>query len=229
MSSRSTVASGTSGLTLPLISIGGYYVDGKTLADYGREMEMYRDAGMAGCKFKVGGLSPEEDAKRVAAARKGAGPDFTIAVDANRGWTAADAARFAKLIEPHDIAWFEEPCHWYDDAAMMAQVRQASRIPVTAGQSEITSQGGLQAWGEAKATGGARVRGPLHLSTGQEAVAAGGSSLRDHRQADGSLGYFQHTFRVYDREGEPCPNCGSPIERLVQSGRSTFFCSECQR
>lgn len=63
-----------------------------------------------------------------------------------------------------------------------------------------------------------------------EAVAAGGSSLRDHRQADGSLGYFQHGFRVYDREGEPCPNgCGHLIRRLVQSGRSTFYCGACQR
>lgn len=126
---------------LPLISIGGYYVDGKTLADYGREMEMYRDAGMAGCKFKVGGLSPEEDAKRVEAARKAAGDDFILVVDANRGWNVPDAIRFARLIEPLNIGWFEEPCHWYDDAAMMAEVRKATRIPVTAGQCEYTSQG----------------------------------------------------------------------------------------
>lgn len=64
-----------------------------------------------------------------------------------------------------------------------------------------------------------------------EAIEAGGSSLRDHRQADGSLGYFQHNFAVYDREGEPCtkPGCGGTIRRIVQSGRSTFFCGECQR
>src|SRR5437867_5446704 len=70
---------------LPLISIGGYYMDGKTLADIGREMEAYRAAGMAGCKFKVGGLAPEEDARRVEAARRAAGADFVLAVDANRG------------------------------------------------------------------------------------------------------------------------------------------------
>ncbi|MEA2842151.1 MAG: formamidopyrimidine-DNA glycosylase [Methylobacteriaceae bacterium] len=64
-----------------------------------------------------------------------------------------------------------------------------------------------------------------------EAIAAGGSSLRDHRQTDGTLGYFQHRFRVYDREGEPCPapGCSGTIRRIVQSGRSTFFCSVCQR
>src|SRR5438067_10036803 len=96
---------------------------------------------MAGCKFKVGGLTPEEDAGRVEAARKAAGAGFILAVDANRGWSADDAIRFARLVEPLDIRWFEEPCHWYDDAALMARVRQSTRIPVTAGQSEITAHG----------------------------------------------------------------------------------------
>ena len=67
-------------------------------------MESYRAAGMAGCKFKVGGLAPEDDAERVAAARQAAGPDFVLAVDANRGWPVEDAVRFARLIEPLDIA-----------------------------------------------------------------------------------------------------------------------------
>jgi len=63
-----------------------------------------------------------------------------------------------------------------------------------------------------------------------DAIAAGGSSLRDYVHADGSLGYFQHSFSVYDREGEPCrrPGCGGTVGRIVQSGRSTFFCSACQ-
>ncbi|SMH34542.1 bifunctional DNA-formamidopyrimidine glycosylase/DNA-(apurinic or apyrimidinic site) lyase [Mesorhizobium australicum] len=64
-----------------------------------------------------------------------------------------------------------------------------------------------------------------------DAIAAGGSSLRDYVHADGSLGYFQHSFSVYDREGEPClrAGCGGTVERIVQSGRSTFFCAACQR
>ena len=63
-----------------------------------------------------------------------------------------------------------------------------------------------------------------------EAIAAGGSSLRDHIQTDGSLGYFQHRFRVYDREGQPCvtPGCEGTVSRIVQSGRSTFHCPVCQ-
>ncbi len=64
-----------------------------------------------------------------------------------------------------------------------------------------------------------------------EAIRAGGSSLRDHRQASGEMGYFQHDFRVYGREGEACPSpgCNGRIARIVQSGRSTFHCPRCQR
>ena len=65
----------------------------------------------------------------------------------------------------------------------------------------------------------------------REAIAAGGSTLRDYAQADGALGYFQHRFRVYDRAGRPCPNegCDGIIARRVQAGRSTFYCPRCQR
>ncbi len=64
-----------------------------------------------------------------------------------------------------------------------------------------------------------------------DAILAGGSSLRDFRQADGELGYFQHNFDVYDREGEPCrgTGCTGHITRVVQSGRSSFYCPLCQR
>jgi len=64
-----------------------------------------------------------------------------------------------------------------------------------------------------------------------DAIAAGGSSLRDYRQADGSLGYFQHTFNVYDREGHACakPGCTGTVRRIVQAGRSTFYCATCQK
>ena len=64
-----------------------------------------------------------------------------------------------------------------------------------------------------------------------EAIQAGGSTLRDYAQADGSLGYFQHRFRVYDREGEPCMNarCKGLVARKLQAGRSTFYCPVCQR
>ncbi|MGF9565406.1 bifunctional DNA-formamidopyrimidine glycosylase/DNA-(apurinic or apyrimidinic site) lyase [Neorhizobium sp. JUb45] len=64
-----------------------------------------------------------------------------------------------------------------------------------------------------------------------EAIAAGGSSLRDHIQTDGTLGYFQHSFSVYDREGAACrtPECAGTIHRITQAGRSSFYCPQCQR
>jgi formamidopyrimidine-DNA glycosylase len=62
-----------------------------------------------------------------------------------------------------------------------------------------------------------------------EAIAAGGSSLRDHAAPDGTLGYFQKGFQVYGQEGNACPTCAQPVERIVQSGRSSFFCASCQR
>jgi formamidopyrimidine-DNA glycosylase len=64
-----------------------------------------------------------------------------------------------------------------------------------------------------------------------DAIKAGGSSLRDHRRTDGALGDFQHNFRVYDRAGKPCPTpgCAGTIRRTVQGGRSTFFCPVCQK
>ncbi len=70
---------------------------------------------------------------------------------------------------------------------------------------------------------------PLIRQVLTEAIEAGGSSLKDYRQTDGELGYFQHRFQVYDRAGQPCVICGAPIERLVQSGRSSFYCPNCQR
>ena len=72
---------------------------------------------------------------------------------------------------------------------------------------------------------------PIIRDVLNEAIAAGGSTLRDYAAADGALGYFQHAFRVYGREGEPCAtaNCEGRVRRIVQAGRSTFYCGRCQR
>lgn len=65
----------------------------------------------------------------------------------------------------------------------------------------------------------------------EDAIKAGGSTLRDYKRADGRLGRFQHRFKVYGREGKPCPRkgCGGTVRRIVQGGRSTFYCPTCQR
>lgn len=75
-----------------------------------------------------------------------------------------------------------------------------------------------------------RLVGAIHTVL-NDAIKAGGSSLRDHRQTSGELGYFQHSFKVYDREGEVCktPRCGGTIKRFTQNGRSTFWCPKCQK
>lgn len=75
-----------------------------------------------------------------------------------------------------------------------------------------------------------RLLGAIHTVL-NDAIKAGGSSLRDHRQTSGELGYFQHSFKVYDREGEICktPGCGGIVKRFTQNGRSTFWCPKCQK
>lgn len=79
--------------------------------------------------------------------------------------------------------------------------------------------------------GGAERLAAAIRKTLDSALQAGGSSLRDYVQANGELGYFQHQFSVYGREGEPCPNCDceQTVKRIVQSGRSTFYCARRQR
>jgi len=71
---------------------------------------------------------------------------------------------------------------------------------------------------------------PIIRDVLSEAIKAGGSTLKDYAQVDGELGYFQHSFKAYGREGEPChtPGCGGMVERIVQSNRSSFFCPKCQ-
>lgn len=97
--------------------------------------------------------------------------------------------------------------------------------------SEVLHRAGIDPRRQAGRIAAQRVAGlvPIIRDVLAEAIEAGGSSLRDHRQADGELGYFQHAFCVYDREGEPCQTCAKPIRRIVQSGRSSFFCPTCQK
>src|SRR3546814_5682337 len=93
---------------LPVVEIAGDYKEGKKLADFGTEMENLRAAGLGGCKFKVGGLSPDEDAERVKVARSAMGDDFILTVDANQGYTQRDAIKFGNLIRECNIRCFED-------------------------------------------------------------------------------------------------------------------------
>jgi len=126
---------------LPVICIAGYYEADKALGDFGREMEWIRDHGYGGCKFKVGGRTPKEDAERVRVARSAVGCDFVLMVDANQGYALRDAVAFARLVADQDIRWFEEPVRWDNDRLDMAAARTMTGIPVCAGQSEISRAG----------------------------------------------------------------------------------------
>jgi D-galactarolactone cycloisomerase len=119
--------------------IGGYY--GPDLAGIRDEVAEWRELGFRGCKFKVGGLTPAEDAKRVEAAREAAGDDFVLTIDANQGYTRAQAIELCRRVRDLDIRWFEEPCVWSNDARDMRDVRAAGGIPVCAGQSEHSPEG----------------------------------------------------------------------------------------
>jgi len=127
--------------SLPILAIGGQYRDGSAELDYGHEMEEYLALGLAGCKFKGAGRTPEIDSKRTRAARKAAGDDFIICADANRGWSKRDALAYAQLVHDVNLRWFEEPCFWENDREDMAAMRATSGLPICAGQSEITAQG----------------------------------------------------------------------------------------
>jgi L-alanine-DL-glutamate epimerase-like enolase superfamily enzyme len=125
--------------SIPLIAIGGYY--GDVLGPIEQEIQSYVDLGLAGIKFKVGGASPEIDAERVERARAAAPEGFLIAIDANQGYSVAQALELVRRIEHLNILWFEEPVGWNDDARGMRDVRMRGSIPVCAGQSEYSPMG----------------------------------------------------------------------------------------
>ncbi|NBS01181.1 MAG: bifunctional DNA-formamidopyrimidine glycosylase/DNA-(apurinic or apyrimidinic site) lyase [Rhizobiales bacterium] len=118
------------------------------------------------------------------------------------------------------------------DAGKLAEALSGSTAPLKSAlldQKKIAGLGNIYVC-EALHRAGLSPFRPAGTAVLQEAVAAGGSTLKDYAQADGSLGYFQHAFRVYDQEGQACPTqgCNGRIERQVQAGRSSFFCAACQ-
>jgi L-alanine-DL-glutamate epimerase-like enolase superfamily enzyme len=124
--------------TIPVITIGGYYGSDMTIKE---EVEYLLDQQYAGMKFKIGGLTPEEDAKRFKEARRAGGDKFRIAVDANQGYTVEQAVKFSHLVEGDDLLWFEEPCIWQNDRRAMRDVRYMGSVPVCAGQTELSAAG----------------------------------------------------------------------------------------
>ncbi len=123
---------------MPMIAIGGYYGQPESVEE---EIRAYLEMGLAGCKLKVGGLTPEEDAARVVSAREAGGDDFALMIDANQGYTVRQAIELAQRLDGLGVRWFEEPCRWHNDRRGLRDVRAQGGIPVCAGQSELSPSG----------------------------------------------------------------------------------------
>ena len=205
-------------------------------------------AGAAACRARPRRLPPVE--------RRHGRPTTTRAASASWTWWPRARRRPSTRCSRHSGV---EPLGNALDGALLARLFAGKSAPLKAALLDQRLVAGLgniyvcealhraglsprRAAGTLARTGGRadrRGRPPRRRRSARcwtEAVEAGGSTLRDYAQTDGSLGYFQHRFRVYDREGEPCPTpgCGGTIQRIVQSGRSTFFCATasaeaCQR
>jgi D-galactarolactone cycloisomerase len=116
-----------------------YYRDGKTLSELRDEMQMLKAQGHTGFKAKAGGAPLGEDLERLALVREVIGPDKDLMIDVNRGWDLATAIEGAHLLEPLRPRWLEEPVRWADDRRELRLLAQKTRIPLSAGESELTS------------------------------------------------------------------------------------------
>lgn len=123
------------------VALGGYYRETDELEGLAEEVAELKALGIGGLKLKVGGRTPREDAERLTAVREAGGEGFAVAADANQGWTRDEAIEFAHRVADLKLAWFEEPCKWDNDRRDMALVRAVGRVPVSAGQSEISRFG----------------------------------------------------------------------------------------
>ena len=118
-----------------------YYRDGKSLSELRDEMQMLKAQGHTGFKAKAGGVPLAEDMERLALVREVIGDEADLMVDVNRGWDLATAIEGARLLEPLRPRWLEEPVRWADDRRELKLLAQRTNIPLSAGESELTSYG----------------------------------------------------------------------------------------
>ncbi len=118
-----------------------YYRDGKDLVELRDEIEMLKAQGHTGFKAKIGGLPLAADIERMAVIRDVIGPDKDLMIDANRAWDLDTAIEAARLLEPLHPRWLEEPVRWADDRRELKLLAMRTNIPLSAGESELTSYG----------------------------------------------------------------------------------------
>jgi D-galactarolactone cycloisomerase len=128
---------------IPMIGIGGYYGGDDDQAVIDKDLAFFvGEHGMVGMKFKIGGKPPEVDARRLRYARSQVDDDFVFVVDANQGYTVAEALEFLRLVSDDvRLRWFEEPTRWHSDFRGLRDVRLKGNVSVAAGQSEISRVG----------------------------------------------------------------------------------------
>jgi L-alanine-DL-glutamate epimerase-like enolase superfamily enzyme len=126
---------------LSMIAIAGYHDSPVSLTD---EVAELKELGLGGMKLKVGSADIAVDVERVREARAAGGADFVLAADANQRWTRDEAVRFARLVEDEGLVWLEEPCRWDNDRRLLRDVRTSARVPVCAGQTELSAAGCLE-------------------------------------------------------------------------------------
>ncbi len=126
---------------IPCYVTCAYYRDGKDLSELRDEMEMLKAQGHTAFKAKAGGVSLKEDIERLALVREVIGDDKDMMVDVNRGWDLATAIEGARLMAPLRPRWLEEPVRWADDHRELKLLAQQTQIPLSAGESELTSYG----------------------------------------------------------------------------------------
>lgn len=123
---------------VPMYVAGGYYREGKGLAELAAECAQYRDHGYTGLKMRVGGMSLDEDVERVRVVRESVGPDVRLMLDANEAYDAEAAIAAAARYEELDIFWFEEPVAWYEGNDGLRRVSESIKIPLAGGEQAAT-------------------------------------------------------------------------------------------
>ena len=126
---------------VPAYATGFYYRDNERPDDLRREAALYLEKGYRTLKVKVGGLTPQEDARRVGFIRETVGDEVALMLDANQGWDLRTAIRAAQLCEPYNIFWLEDPMPWYDERHTLQRLKGATNIPIAAGETEYTPFG----------------------------------------------------------------------------------------
>jgi D-galactarolactone cycloisomerase len=126
---------------VPAYVTGFYYRDGERAEDLMREAELYLRHGYRTVKAKVGGLPPEADAARIGLIRQVLGKDIALMIDANQGWDLPTAIDASRRCEAHDVFWLEDPMPWYDERHALRRLKSEVRIPIAAGETEVTPFG----------------------------------------------------------------------------------------